>query len=145
MCMFCCHLYVYDLQNIFVEFDGRVFRTNCAPLLADLFLYSHESEFIQGLQRNNKTKLSRSFNFTFRYIDDVLSLNNPTFSEHLYQKYPSKLEIREKTDSTKSVSYLNLLLESYKDGNLFLRFRSYCKLPIFMWQYSCFPCLWFRS
>ena len=38
------------IDNIFVLFGGRVFqqtvgismRTNCAPLLADLFLYSYE-------------------------------------------------------------------------------------------------------
>ena len=33
-------------------------------------------------------------NSDFPYIDDLLSLNNPTFSEHLDQIYPSKLEIR---------------------------------------------------
>ena len=50
--------------------------TNCASLLADLFLYSCEADFIQGLLKQNERKLVRSFNFTFRYIDDVLSLNN---------------------------------------------------------------------
>ena len=40
------------IDNIFVQFAGRLFRqligdlmgTNCAPLLADLFLYSYENE-----------------------------------------------------------------------------------------------------
>jgi hypothetical protein len=50
--------------------------TNCAPLLADLFLYSYEVDFIQGLLKKNEKKLARSFNIKFRYIDDVLSLNN---------------------------------------------------------------------
>ena len=48
--------------------------TNCVPLLADLFLYSYEADFIQGFLKKNEKKLARSFNFTFRYIDDVLSL-----------------------------------------------------------------------
>ena len=39
--------------------------TNCAPLLADLFLYSYEADFIQGLFKNNEKKPARSFNFTF--------------------------------------------------------------------------------
>jgi hypothetical protein len=39
--------------------------TNCAPLLADLFLYSYEADFIQGLLKKNEKKLARSFNFTF--------------------------------------------------------------------------------
>ena len=45
------------IDNIFAMFGGRVFQqtigihigTNCAPLLTDLFLYSYEADFIQGL------------------------------------------------------------------------------------------------
>ena len=75
------------IDNIFAMFGGRVFQqsvgiplgTNCAPLLADLYLYSYEADFIQGLLKKNKKTLARSFNSTFRYIDDVLSLNNSSF------------------------------------------------------------------
>jgi hypothetical protein len=60
-------------------FGGRVFQQTvdipCAPLLVDLFLYSYEADFIQGILRKYEKKLARSFNFTFRDIDDVLSLN----------------------------------------------------------------------
>jgi hypothetical protein len=55
------------------------FLTSCPPLLADLFLYSYETDFIQGLFKKNEKKLTRSLNFTFRYIDDVLSLNKNIF------------------------------------------------------------------
>ena len=55
--------------------------TNYAPLLPDLFLYSYEADSIQGLLKKNEKKLVRSFNFTFRYIDDVLSLNNSRFGD----------------------------------------------------------------
>ena len=73
------------IDNIFVMLLGGLFSqqtvgipmyTNCAPLLADLFLYSYESDCIQGLLMKNEKRLTRSFNFTFCYIDDVLSLNN---------------------------------------------------------------------
>ena len=45
------------VDNIFVVFAAKVFQqiigipmgTNCAPLLADLLLYSYEAEFIQAL------------------------------------------------------------------------------------------------
>jgi hypothetical protein len=47
-------------------FGGRVFQqtvgipmgANCAPLLADLFLYSYEADFIQGLLKKNEKKVS---------------------------------------------------------------------------------------
>ena len=50
------------IDNIFAMFGGRVFQqtvgipigTNCAPLLADLFLYSYEAYFIQGFSRKAK-------------------------------------------------------------------------------------------
>ena len=32
--------------------------TNCAPLLADLFLYSYEADFIQGLLNKSEKKLT---------------------------------------------------------------------------------------
>ena len=74
----------YLIDNIFVEFGGRIFQqiigvpmgTNCAQLLADLFLYSYEAEFVQSLLQAGKKHLAQQFNFTYRYIDDVLSLKN---------------------------------------------------------------------
>ena len=88
------------IDNIFVMFGGRVFQqtvgipmgTSCVPLLADLFLYSYEADFIQGLLKKNEKKLSQSFNFTFRYIDDVLSLNNSWFGDFVDPINPIELE-----------------------------------------------------
>ena len=85
--------------------------TNCAPLLADLFLYSYETDFIQWLLTKNEKKLARSFNFTFRYIDDVLSLNNSKFGDFVDRIYPIELEIKDTTDTVRSASYLDLHLE----------------------------------
>jgi hypothetical protein len=48
--------------------------TICAPLLADLFLYSYELEFLQNLVKDKKIHEARDFNFTYRYIDDILSM-----------------------------------------------------------------------
>jgi hypothetical protein len=50
--------------------------TNCAPPLADLFLYAYEADFLQELLKNKDRKLAQTFNSSFRYIDDVSSLNN---------------------------------------------------------------------
>ena len=72
------------IDSTFAIFGGRVFQqtvgipmgTVCAPPLADFSLYSYEADFIQGLLKKNQKKLARSFNFTFHYVDDDLSLNN---------------------------------------------------------------------
>ena len=70
----------YTSTQIKVEKQRFYMSTSCAPLLTDLFLYSYEANFIQGLLKNEK-KLVRSFNFTFRYIDAVLSLHNSACSD----------------------------------------------------------------
>ena len=90
------------MTNIFVVFAGKVFQqiigipmgTNCAPLLADIFLYSYEAEFIQSLLSTGWKRLASQFNFTYRYNDDDLSINNPDFENYLGQMYPPELEIK---------------------------------------------------
>ena len=115
------------IDNIFVECGGEICQqvigipmgTNSAPLLADLFLYSCEAEFIQPLIKSGKRQLAKSFNnFTFRYIDDVLSLNNSKFSDYINDIYPEELEIKETIDNSTSSSFLNLLLEFDSDNRL---------------------------
>jgi hypothetical protein len=54
-------------------------------LPVDLFIYSYETDFIQGLLKKNEKKLDRyCFYFTFRDIDDVHSLNNSRFGDFVY-------------------------------------------------------------
>ena len=57
--------------------------TNCAPLLADLFLYSYESEFLDSLVRRSHRRLGRSFNLCYRHIDDLIVSNNKKFLDYL--------------------------------------------------------------
>ena len=72
---------------------------NSAPLLADLFLYSYEAEFIQTLIKSGKRHLAKSFCFTYRYIDDVVSINNPKFGNYIDDIYPAELKIKDTTDT----------------------------------------------
>ena len=54
-------------------------------------------DFIQELLKKNVKKLVRSFNFTFRYIDDVFSPNNSRFGDLVDRIYPIELEIKDIT------------------------------------------------
>jgi hypothetical protein len=47
---------------------------------------------------DKKIHEARAFNFTYRYIDDVLSINNSRFAEFLPLIYPPELEVKETTD-----------------------------------------------
>jgi hypothetical protein len=133
------------IDNIFVIFDRLVFQqtvgipmgTNCAPLLADLFLYSYEVNFIQGLLKKKEKKLPRSFNFTFRYIYDVLSLNNSRFGDFVDHIYPIELEIKDTTYTNRSASYLDLHLKIDSEGRL--RTKLYDKRDDFNFSIVNFP------
>ena len=104
------------VDNMYVTFGGQLFRqmvgilmgTNCAPILADLFLYSYESEFLDKLVKEGKRKLARKFNLSYHYIDDLISFNNKRF-EFISDIYPKELTISETTESTSVASYLDLL------------------------------------
>ena len=54
--------------------------------------------------------LVQQFNFTYRYIDDVLSLKNTKFAKYLEFIYQRELEIKETTETAASSSYLNCYL-----------------------------------
>jgi hypothetical protein len=56
------NMLAFLIDNIFAIFGGRVvlqtigipIGKNCAPLLADLFLYSYEADFTQGLLKKDE-------------------------------------------------------------------------------------------
>ena len=114
------------VDNIYVRFGGQLFQqmvgipmeTNCAPLLADLFLYSSENEFLDKLIKEGERKLARKFNLSYRYVDDLISFNNKRFKEFISDIYPKELTISETTKSTSVASYLDLLFTRDKSNNI---------------------------
>ena len=119
------HLNLLWYQIEYHHTVGIPMGTNCAPSVADLFLYLFEADFVQHLQKRNiykfKKQNKKSFNHTFRYIDDVLSLNNPKFNYYIDVMYPEELEIKDTTDSPKWANYLDLRLEFDEEGKLYTR------------------------
>ena len=95
---------------MFRQCIGIPMGTNCASLLVDLFLYSYKVEFLRSMKKSNK-KLAKAFNLRSRYIDDLISINNPRFKQFLKDIYPEELVVSETSESRKVVSYLYLLID----------------------------------
>jgi hypothetical protein len=57
--------------------------------------------------------MARAFNFTYRYIDDVSSINNSRFAEFLPLIYPPELEVKETTDHENWCQRIKVLLSKY--------------------------------
>ena len=59
------------------QFALWVKMSNCAPLVADLFLFCYERDFMLSLSDNHQTDIIEAFNSTSRYLDDLLYIDNP--------------------------------------------------------------------
>ena len=59
--------------------------TNCAPLVADLFLFCYERDFMMSLSDDKQADVIDAFNTTSRYLDDILNINNVYFDNMVSQ------------------------------------------------------------
>ena len=94
---------------------------NCAPLLADLFLYSYENEFLDNMIRSGHRRLARSFNLCDRYIDDLIVFTNKKFLDYFKEIYPSQLTVEKANKSDHLADYLDLTLIIDSGGKLSTR------------------------
>ena len=101
--------------------------TNCPRFLVDIFLYSYEAEFIVFTLGWKET--ASQFNFTYRYIDDILSINNPDFENYIGQIYPAELGIKDTAESNTSASYFDLLLSIGREFGFALPFSAGVLIP----------------
>ena len=110
------------IYNIFVKFGRCLFRqvigipmgTNCAALLADLFLFSYESDVLDNMIRSGHRKLAMSFNLCYRYIDDLIVFNNKKFGDYVKEIYLSQLTVEKANTSDDLANYqdLTFIIES---------------------------------
>ena len=83
----------YLLDNTFKRVGSKLYRqivgfslgSNCAPLDADLFLFCYERDFMLSLSDKNQADVVEAFNFTSRYLDDLLIIGNPYFENMVSQ------------------------------------------------------------
>ena len=81
--------------------------TNCAPLLADLFFYSYENEFLDNMIRGGHSRLARSCDLCYRYIDTLIVFNNKKFLNYLKEIYPSRLTLEKANESHHLADHLD--------------------------------------
>ena len=73
--------------------------TNCAPLVADLFLFCYERDFMTSLSDVKQAEIIEAFKSTSRYLDDLLNIDNPYFEGMVNRIYPSELQLNKANTS----------------------------------------------
>ena len=84
--------------------------TNFAPLVADLFMFCYERDFMLSLSDNNQTDIVEAFNSNSRYLDDLLNIDNPYFEQMVGQIYPTELQLNKANSSDTEAPFLDLNL-----------------------------------
>ncbi|KAK3098297.1 hypothetical protein FSP39_018072 [Pinctada imbricata] len=115
-CSDLCSALSFLLDNICVRFGENLYKqvvgipmgTNCAPLVADLFLYTYEKEFIQNLQKQRKLDDVKCFIGTSRYLDDILTIDNPAFEKYKDVIYPQELTLNKANFTDNETPFLDL-------------------------------------
>ena len=118
-----CEALTFLLDNIYIRFGIKLFRqivgipmgTNCTPLVADLFLFCYERDFMISLSVENQSEIIEAFSSTSRYLDDLLNIDNTYFDGLISQIYPSELHLNKANSSHTEAAFFDLHL-SIVDG-----------------------------
>jgi hypothetical protein len=116
------------ITNTFLVNGGKCRRqcigipmgTNCAPSVANLYLYAYESMYIDKLVEASLWDQAFSFHMTFRLIDDVLSKDNPYFLSAVSKSsedgglYPKALSLNITTVSNNVTHFLGMMVKDDK-------------------------------
>ena len=89
--------------------------TNCAPLVADLFLFCYERDFMLSLSEDNQSDVFEVYDSTSRYLDDLLNIGSNFFHSMVNRIYPSELQLNKANVSDAVASFSDLHL-SISDG-----------------------------
>ena len=134
------------MDNIYIRFGTKLYRqivgipmgNNCAPLVADLFLFCYERDFMTSLSDVKQAEIIEAFKSTSRYLDDLLNIDNPYFEGMVNRIYPSELQLNKANTADTEAPFLDLHLSI---SNGFVSSKIYDKRDDFDFDIVNFPFL----
>ena len=133
------------IDNTFVTVGDTVFKqiigipmgTDCAPYLANLFLFAYEFDFLNAILKEKDFTTLHKFKKCHRYIDDLLAVNNDGELEKFKERiYPPELKLTTEDKSNQEVTYLDLQLKIEKST---INYKLYDKRDNFGFSIVNFP------
>ena len=81
-----------------------------APFFANLFLFFYESRWLKSI-KNTNYGVARKFDNIFRFIDDLIAINDGNeFENHYNEIYPPELILKKEVTSHTETTFLDLHL-----------------------------------
>jgi len=124
--------------DIYEQVTGIPMGANYAALVADLFLFCYKSEFMKNFSKSNDLNLIKKFNNTYRYLDDLCSLDNTLFQTNITAIYPKELILLQSNSSDDKATFLDLDIRIH---NLHCTIKIYDKRDDFDFDIVNFPSL----
>ena len=114
------------IDNLFLGVGEKVFRqcigipmgTDCAPFIANLYLFAYEYKYLNNLYNTKQHKKLQQFKHCYRYIDDLLSINN-TMINDISQIYPKELTLERTNKNDYQTDFLDLNIK-INDKNFYI-------------------------
>ena len=129
--------YVIIGDIVFQQVVGIPMGTDCAPYLANLFLFAYEFDFLKSALKEKDFTTLHKFKKCHRYIDDLLAVNNDGELERFKERiYPSELKLTSEDKSDQEVTYLDLQLKIEKST---INYKLYDKRDNFGFSIVNFP------
>ncbi len=98
-------------DEVFRQIVGIPMGVDPAPFMANLYLYCYEFDMMEKLTKEDRG-IALKFNKTFRFIDDLIDLNNDGMMEKMWNKiYPKELVLKKENIGNKSTTFLDLKID----------------------------------
>ena len=141
--------FTFLMENIYVQFGDMVYQQIvgipmgtklCSAYSRLIFILLREGFLCQTSRKSKRFDLIDKFNDTSRYLDDIFTIDNPEFAEHIPDIYPRELQLNKANTSDKETSFLDLNIKvvgsnihtSVLRQTRWLRI-SYSKFPLVEW------------
>ena len=138
-CQNVCDALTFLLDNFFFRFDTELYRqvggfpmdTNCAPLVAALFLFCYERVFMMSLSDDKQAEFIDAFNTTSRYLDGILKINIFFYFDNMVsQIFSSELQLNKANTSDTKAAFLDFLMIMFLQNFMINVTTSILKLSI---------------
>ena len=110
------HCLEYLIHNCYFNVGNLIFKQDIgipigsdpAPFFANLFLFHYESEWLKSIKGTEYAR-ARKFNNIFRFIDDLIALNDGgEFEKSFLEIYPVELTLKKENTINSAVTFLDL-------------------------------------
>jgi len=121
------HTYITVIDECFQQLIGIPMGTNAGVNIIDFYLAKYELDFMLQLLQRQRWDMLIKFRTTMRYVDDILSVDNDSFKQLLYNDnlvdgvkgiYPRCAVTLQLVDMATTINYMDVTILRDQSHNI---------------------------